>query len=95
MSYRLHGRLTQEQWFEKQRNGEMTDEEIAQRTCSYSLGWSDLIFLHGIHALDWSWAGSLIFQHFIDLHGTVYEKLRLDSLNCGYRDIDLSRFDLN
>jgi hypothetical protein len=87
MPYRLRDRLTQEEWFERQLNGEMTDAEIeyARRANSHLLGWDDFQFLYSIKALDWSWAGMMSFQAFIDKHGTEEEKTRLENLRLGYR----------
>lgn len=87
MPYRLQDRLTQEQWFERQRSGEMTDAEIeyARRANSHLLGWDDYVFLYGIKALDWDWAAMMSFQAFIDMHGTTEEKAYLESLHLGYR----------
>lgn len=87
MPYKLRDRLTQEEWFERQRNGEMTDAEIERARAAGSESWciDDLTFLHEIGALDWSLVDSLMFQGFISAHGSPEEQARLESLNVGFR----------
>lgn len=87
MPYKLRDRLTQEEWFERQRNGEMTDAEIERARAAGSESWciDDLTFLHEIGALDWSLADSLMFQGFISAHGSPEEQAQLESLQLGFR----------
>jgi hypothetical protein len=85
--YKLHGRLTQEDWYARRAAGKMTEEEIARARAAGLQSWcfNDLRLLHAIGSLDWDgFAGSMMFQHFIDVHGTVAEKIRLEDLKVGY-----------
>jgi hypothetical protein len=87
MPYKLRDRLTQEDWFNLLAAGLMDEEDIerAQAAGPQTWGWDDFKFLHEIGALDWTWAGMMIFQHFIDVHGTTEEKIRLENMKVGYR----------
>jgi hypothetical protein len=87
MPYRLSNRRTQDDWYELKRSNTLTDAEIERMRAAGAESWcfSDLKFLHGIGSLDWGLAGSLMFQHFIDLYGTAEEKIRLQHLDLGYQ----------
>jgi hypothetical protein len=47
--------------------------------------YDDMLFLHEIGALDWTFAGTLAFQRVIAERGTLNEKRRLRDMNVEFR----------
>jgi hypothetical protein len=87
MPYRLRDRRTQEDWNGLRALGALSEEEIARARAAGFESWcpDDLKFLREIGALDWSLAGSLMFQGFISEFGSPEEQARLENLNVGFR----------
>ena len=49
-----------------------------------TVSYADLLFLYEIGALDWTFAGTLCFQHLIGERGTLEEKRRLRDMKVGF-----------